>query len=36
MARLKVHRSFDIFLSDPNLSLRAKDFLTIVLTNNIT
>lgn len=36
MARLKVHRAFDEFLLDPNLSLRAKVFLTIVLTNNIT
>lgn len=36
MARLKVHRAFDEFLLDPNLSLRAKGFLTMVLTNNIT
>lgn len=36
MARLKVHRVFDEFLLDPNLSLRAKVFLTMVLTNNIT
>ena len=36
MAKLKVHRTFDEFLLDPNLSLRAKGFLTMVLTNNIT
>ena len=36
MAKLKVHRVFDEFLLDPNLSLRAKGFLTMVLTNNIT
>ncbi len=36
MARLKVHKAFDEFLKDPNLSLRAKGFLTMVLTNNIT
>lgn len=36
MARLKVHRAFDEFLLDPNLSLKAKGFLTMVLTNNIT
>ena len=36
MPRLKVHRTFDKFLLDPNLSLRAKGFLTMVLTNNIT
>ena len=36
MAKLKIHRAFDEFLLDPNLSLRAKGFLTIVLTNNIT
>mgnify|MGYP004662403927 CR=1 FL=1 len=36
MAKLKVHRAFDEFLLDPNLSLRAKGFLTMVLTNNIT
>ena len=36
MARLKVHKAFDEFLLDPNLSLRAKGFLTMVLTNNIT
>ena len=29
-------RIFDEFLLDPNLSLRAKGFLTMVLTNNIT
>lgn len=34
MARLKVHRAFDEFLLGPNLSLRAKGFLTMVLTNN--
>lgn len=36
MARLKVHKAFDEFLLDPNLSLRAKGFLTMVLTANIT
>ena len=39
MAKLKVQRAFDEFLLDPNLSLRAKrakGFLTMVLTNNIT
>ena len=37
MSRLvKVNRTFDVFLKDPNLSLRAKGFLTMVLTNNIT
>ena len=36
MPRLKVHRAFDKFLLDPNLSLRAKGFLTMVLTTNIT
>lgn len=36
MPKLKVHRAFDEFLLDPNLSLRAKGFLTMVLTNNIT
>ena len=36
MGNFKVYRSFDEFLLDPNLSLRAKGFLTMVLTNNIT
>ena len=36
MAKLKAHRAFDEFLLDPNLSLKAKGFLTMVLTNNIT
>lgn len=36
MARLKIHKAFDEFLLDPNLSLRAKGFLTMILTNNIT
>lgn len=36
MARLKVHRAFDEFLLEPNLALKAKGFLTMVLTNNIT
>ena len=36
MGNFKVYRSFDEFLKDPNLSLRAKGFLTMVLTNNIT
>jgi len=30
MAKLKVHRAFDEFLLDPNLSLRAKGFLTTI------
>jgi|GEM_PF-1672163 hypothetical protein len=36
MAKLKVQRAFDEFLLDPNLSLRTKGFLPMVLTNNIT
>lgn len=36
MPKLKVHKAFDEFLLDPNLSLKAKGFLTMVLTNNIT
>lgn len=36
MAKLKVQRAFDEFLLNPNLSLRAKGFPTMVLTNNIT
>ena len=36
MGNFKVYRAFDEFLLDPNLSLRAKGFLTMVLTNNIT
>lgn len=36
MPILKVHRTADIYLKDPNLSLRAKGFLTMVLTNNVT
>ncbi len=36
MSRLKVHKAFDESLLDSNLSLRAKGFLTMVLTNNIT
>lgn len=36
MTKLKVQRAFDEFLLDPNLSLRAKGFLAMVLTNNIT
>lgn len=36
MAKLKVYRAFDEFLKDPNISLKAKGFLTMVLTNNIT
>ena len=31
----KVYRAFDEFLKDPNISLRVKGFLTMVLTNNI-
>lgn len=31
MAKLKVHSAFDEFLLDPNISLRAKGFLTMVL-----
>ena len=36
MAKLKVQRAFDEFLLYPNLSLRAKDFLQVVLTKNIS
>lgn len=36
MGNFKVYRAFDEFLKDPNISLRAKGFLTMVLTNNIT
>ena len=36
MRNFKVYRAFDEFLKVPNISLRAKRFLTMVLTNNIT
>ena len=36
MRNIKVYRAFDEFLKDPNISLRAKGLLTMVLTNNIT
>lgn len=36
MPILRHHRTADIYLRDKNLSLRAKGFLTLVLTNNIT
>ena len=36
MGNFKVYRAFDEFLKDSDLSLRAKGFLTMVLTNNIT
>ena len=36
MGYFKIYRAFDEFLKDPNTSLRAKGFLTMVLTNNIT
>ena len=36
MGNFKVYRAFDEFLKDPNMSLRAKEFLTMVLTINIT
>ena len=36
MGNFKVYRAFDEFLLDPNLSLKAKGFLIMVLTNNIT
>ena len=36
MGNIKVYRAFDTFLKDPDISLRAKGFLTMVLTNNIT
>ena len=36
MGNFKVYRAFDVFLKDANISLRAKGFLTMVLTNNIT
>lgn len=35
MGNFKVYRSFDKFLLDQNLSLRAKGFLTLILTNNL-
>ena len=35
MGNFKVYRAFDEFLKDPNISLRTKGFLTMVLTNNI-
>ena len=35
IGNFKVYRSFDKFLKDPNISLRTKGFLTMVLTNNI-
>ena len=36
MGNIKGYRAFDTFLKDPDISLRAKGFLTMVLTNNIT
>ena len=36
MKSFEVFNAFDEFLKDPNLSLRAKGFLTMVLTDNIT
>lgn len=36
MGNFKVYRAFDEFLKNPNISLRAKGFLTMALTNNIT
>ena len=36
MNRSRIYRAFDEFLKDSNLSLRAKGFLTMALTNNIT
>lgn len=36
MGNFKVYRVFDEFLKHPNISLRAKGFLTMVLANNIT
>ncbi len=36
MGNFKVYRAFYEFLKEPNISLRAKRFLTMVLTNNIT
>lgn len=36
MGNFKVYIAFDEFLKDPNLSLKAKGFLTMILTNNIT
>lgn len=36
MVNFKVYRAFDEFLKDSNISLKAKGFLTMVLTNNIT
>lgn len=36
MGNFKIYRAFDEFLKDPNISLKAKGFLTMVFTNNIT
>lgn len=36
MGNFKVYRAFDEFLKDPNISLRAKGFSTMILTNNNT
>ncbi len=35
MKKYDIFNAFDKFLKDPNLSLRAKGFLTMVLTDNI-
>lgn len=36
MENFKVYRAFDEFIKDTDISLRAKVFLTMLLTNNIT
>ena len=36
MKSFEVFNAFDEFLKDPNLSLRAKGFLAMVLTENIS
>ena len=36
MKKYEIFNAFDKFLKDENLSLRAKGFLTMILTENIT
>ena len=36
MKKYEIFNAFDRFLKDENLSLRAKGFLTMILTENIT
>lgn len=33
---LRVQRSFDVFLKDPNLSLRAKGYLALILLGHLS